>query len=95
MLTSLDGDPLLVGSILYIFLIQLDTTAIPKSQIICANIPTGKLCVKHTNRMFDRVDVSLLWGWPGGCVPVLGVVGWVCPRSWGGRVGEGEGEIGC
>jgi hypothetical protein len=33
------------------------------------------------------MDVSLVWGWPGGCVPVLGVAGWMCPCCGGGRVG--------
>jgi hypothetical protein len=35
----------------------------------------------------DRVGVVPCGGWPGGCVTVLGVSGWVWSRVWGGRVG--------
>ena len=31
-------------------------------------------------------DFSPLGGWPGGCVSVRGVAGWMCPRCGGGRV---------
>ena len=34
----------------------------------------------------DRVDVSVCWGWSGGCVPVLGVSGWMSQCRGGGLV---------
>ena len=38
-----------------------------------------------------RVDVSTLWGCPGGCLHVVGVTVWMSPRSVGHPIDSGMG----